>query len=254
MKPPRTAVQAFGGNAAETPQEALDLAVAAGGRLDVHGPAHPLAGGAVDALARMPSAAAAGRWQRPASETSRASGVITGAAPPSAHRCWKPSLETAPDPLFRSPWSTQAETKCSTCACKMRTEPKKIYLRDKRLNPASVEKGRNPTNVWQMPRLNGNSKERVGHPTQKPRAVIQRLVRALSYPSSTVLDFFTGNGATTRIAIEEGRNSISSDADPICKTYLNKQLSSLSKSDLLDNKPEYEIFEGLENLNRCLET
>ncbi len=41
MEPPRIAVQAFGGDAAEAPQEALDLAVAAGGRLDVHGPASP---------------------------------------------------------------------------------------------------------------------------------------------------------------------------------------------------------------------
>jgi site-specific DNA-methyltransferase (adenine-specific) len=43
---------------------------------------------------------------------------------------------------------------------------KRAYLKDKRLRPDSVEKGRNPTNVWQIPRLNGNSNERVGHPTR----------------------------------------------------------------------------------------
>src|SRR5262249_49285749 len=43
-----------------------------------------------------------------------------------------------------------------------------LYKRDKRLNPANLEKGINPTNVWRIPRLNGNAKERVGHPTQKP--------------------------------------------------------------------------------------
>ena len=42
MEPPRTAVETLGGDAAEASREALDLAVAAGGRLDVHGPAHPL--------------------------------------------------------------------------------------------------------------------------------------------------------------------------------------------------------------------
>ncbi len=66
---------------------------------------------------------------------------------------------------------------------------KGIYKKDKRLNPESIEKGRNPTNVWKISRLNGNSRERVGHPTQKPRQVIQRLVRSLSYPGSIVLDF-----------------------------------------------------------------
>src|SRR3712207_5510467 len=78
-------------------------------------------------------------------------------------------------------------------------ETKREYLKDRRLRADSVEKGRNPTNVWRLPRLNGNSKERVGHPTQKPRAVIRRLVRALSYPGSTVLDFFAGSGVTARV-------------------------------------------------------
>jgi site-specific DNA-methyltransferase (adenine-specific) len=104
---------------------------------------------------------------------------------------------------------------------------KAAYRKDKRLRPESVEKGRNPTNVWQMPRLNGNSKERVGHPTQKPREVIQRLVRALSYPGSVVLDFFAGSGVTTRVAIEEGRHSISCDAEPVVHDYLKKQLAMM---------------------------
>ena len=46
---------------------------------------------------------------------------------------------------------------------------KALYKMDKRLRHETIDKGRNPTNVWQMPRLNANSKERVGHPTQKPR-------------------------------------------------------------------------------------
>ena len=105
---------------------------------------------------------------------------------------------------------------------------KAAYRKDKRLRAESVEKGRNPTNVWQMPRLNGNSKERVGHPTQKPRDVIQRLVRALSYPGSVVLDFFAGSGVTTRVAIEEGRHSIACDAEPVVQDHLKKQLAMLS--------------------------
>lgn len=127
-------------------------------------------------------------------------------------------------------------------------ETKKAYMKDKRLNPESVEKGRNPTNVWRMPRLNGNSKERVGHPTQKPAVVIERLVRALSYPGSTVLDFFAGSGVTTRVAIQEGRNSISFDAASIFDEYLAKQLEMVAPSDLLKTVPEYEIMRGLENI------
>ena len=101
---------------------------------------------------------------------------------------------------------------------------KQAYLRDKRLRPESIEKGKNPTNVWRINRLNGNSKERVGHPTQKPIVLIQRIIRALSYPNSIVLDFFAGSGVTSRVAIEEGRSSISSDIDPSLHTYFDKHM------------------------------
>ena len=127
-------------------------------------------------------------------------------------------------------------------------ETKAAYMKDKRLNPESVEKGRNPTNVWRIGRLNGNSLERVGHPTQKPAAVIERLIRALSYPGSTVLDFFAGSGVTARVAIQEGRNSISSDADPVLRDYMEKQLEFLRSDGLLNNLRQYEVIEGIENL------
>jgi len=120
---------------------------------------------------------------------------------------------------------------------------KAAYRKDKRLRPESVEKGRNPTNVWQMPRLNGNSKERVGHPTQKPREVIQRLVRALSYPGSVVLDFFAGSGVTTRVAVEEGRHSIVCDADAIVHDYLKKQLAMLNAA--RRRVPDFEVSDSL---------
>lgn len=125
-------------------------------------------------------------------------------------------------------------------------ETKAAYMKDKRLKPESVEKGRNPTNVWRMSRLNGNSKERVGHPTQKPREVIQRIVRALSFPGSVVLDFFAGSGITARVAIEEGRHSISGDAEPILHEYLGKQLALMEENaGLLSQIPVYELLSTL---------
>jgi len=132
-------------------------------------------------------------------------------------------------------------------------ETKAAYMKDKRLNPESVEKGRNPTNVWRIGRLNGNSLERVGHPTQKPAAIIERLVRALSYPGSTVLDFFAGSGVTARVAIQEGRNSISSDADPVFREYFAKQLDFLGDDGLINRIRQYDIVEGVENLESSCE-
>jgi len=121
-------------------------------------------------------------------------------------------------------------------------ETKRAYLKDKRLRPESVEKGKNPTNVWEIGRLNGNSMERVGHPTQKPIALIQRLVRGLSYPGSVVLDFFAGSGVTTRVAIEEGRHSIASDADSALKNYLQQHIQAMDNDLLTQN---YSLIDGL---------
>lgn len=125
-------------------------------------------------------------------------------------------------------------------------ETKKAYMRDKRLRPESIEKGKNPTNVWQMPRLNGNSKERVGHPTQKPRIVIERLIKALSFPGSTVLDFFAGSGVTTRVAIDLKRHSIASDLSPTLFQYLEQQLADVADVAHSSQGYSYQIINDLD--------
>jgi site-specific DNA-methyltransferase (adenine-specific) len=121
---------------------------------------------------------------------------------------------------------------------KLDSKTLEVYKRDKRLVPENLDKGINPTNVWRIPRLNGNSKERVGHPTQKPGVLIERLVRALSFPGSTVLDFFAGSGVTTRVAIETGRHSIASDSDTMLSAYLARQLKQIG-----DDVPDHALIE-----------
>ena len=103
---------------------------------------------------------------------------------------------------------------------------KRLYRKDKRLRPESIEKGKNPTNVWQIPRLNANSKERVGHPTQKPIAIIERLIRSLSYEGAVVLDFFAGSAVTTRVAMQHGHHSISTDKEDQITAYFQKHLAT----------------------------
>ena len=120
-----------------------------------------------------------------------------------------------------------------------------LALKDKRLIPENVMKGKNPTNVWEMGRLNGNSLERVGHPTQKPLEVIRRLVDALSYPDSIVLDFFAGSGTTGRVCIEKKRNCILCDSDPESQTYFKRHLDNMHKEEKLFAQP-YTIDSSLE--------
>jgi modification methylase rsrI len=117
-------------------------------------------------------------------------------------------------------------------------ESKKAALKDKRLIPENIEKGKNPTNVWEIGRLNGNSIERVGHPTQKTIEIIRRFVQSLSYEGSIVLDFFAGSGTTGRVCIEENRHSIQVDADASLVNYFEKHREKIT---FTTSKP-YEII------------
>lgn len=113
-----------------------------------------------------------------------------------------------------------------------------------RLNPENTKKGKNPTNVWEIGRLNENSKERVGHPTQKPVEIIERIIKSLSAPGSVVLDFFAGSGTVGRVCIAEGRHCILCDSDETTLDYFGKHLTQMEK---LGQKPNYSIVENIED-------
>jgi site-specific DNA-methyltransferase (adenine-specific) len=74
-------------------------------------------------------------------------------------------------------------------------------------------------------------------------------MRALSYPGSVVLDFFAGSCVTARVAIEEGRHSISCDAEPVVHDYLTKQLSMMKAErgggDCATCSPDFEVMSSL---------
>lgn len=67
-------------------------------------------------------------------------------------------------------------------------------------------KGQND-NWWQTIVPTG-SKERLGYPTQKPRKLIDRIVKASSIKGNIVLDFFAGSGTLGESCLELGRNFI----------------------------------------------
>lgn len=123
-------------------------------------------------------------------------------------------------------------------------EDLKLALKDKRLNPENTLKGKNPTNVWQIGRLNGNSKERVGHPTQKPVEIIDRFVKSLSYPGSTVLDFFAGSGTIGRACLLEGRHCLMCDSSTDLITYFEKHIEQMQH---LGQKVDYTKIENIDD-------
>ena len=68
-----------------------------------------------------------------------------------------------------------------------------------------LEKGRNLNTVWKIPIINTSSKERVGYPTQKPLALLERIIKASSNPGDVVLDSFCGCATACIAAQLEGR-------------------------------------------------
>ncbi len=80
----------------------------------------------------------------------------------------------------------------------------RVYLEDE-------NRGVKLNDVWQMTHLGSTSKERMGYPTQKPLALLERIIKASSNEGDTVLDPFCGCGTTVHAAESLGRKWIGID-------------------------------------------
>lgn len=67
------------------------------------------------------------------------------------------------------------------------------------------------TDVWDIPFLSTVSLERTGWPTQKPLALLDRIIRATTNPNDLVADFFCGSGTTLAAAKSLGRRWLGCD-------------------------------------------
>ncbi len=86
--------------------------------------------------------------------------------------------------------------------------PQKYYR--KRNNMA----GANPGDVWQFSHVHYCAAERLPHPTQKPEALLERIIKASSNPGDVILDPFLGSGTTARVASVLGRQPIGIEINP----------------------------------------
>ncbi len=74
-----------------------------------------------------------------------------------------------------------------------------------------VKTDRTIDNVWRIPALQPAARERIGYPTQKPVALLERIIAASSNPGDVVLDPFCGCGTTLHAAQNLGRRWIGVD-------------------------------------------
>lgn len=86
--------------------------------------------------------------------------------------------------------------------------------KDKDARRAHLEKGKFATNILRVPSLKGNSKEKCGHPSQKPLALIEKLLLCATDAGDVVLDPFLGSGTTAAAAQQHQRQWIGIERDP----------------------------------------
>ncbi len=76
------------------------------------------------------------------------------------------------------------------------------------------ERGEPVTDWWtDVPTVTGWSPENVGYPTQKPLALLRRVIMASSHPGDIVLDPFCGSGTTCIAAEQLGRRWVGIDIE-----------------------------------------
>jgi len=87
-----------------------------------------------------------------------------------------------------------------------------------------LDRGKVPEDWWYFPVVARLHRERTGYPTQKPEALLERVIAASSPSGGLVGDFFCGSGTTLACAERMGRNWIGCDAHPLALHIVCRRL------------------------------
>ena len=97
--------------------------------------------------------------------------------------------------------------------------------------------------VWDdipIVRQNETYQEFVGYPTQKPEALLERIIKASSNPGDLVFDCFMGSGTTQVVAMKLGRRFIGADINLGAVEITTKRLTNLA-GEIQGNTTQREI-------------
>jgi DNA modification methylase len=102
------------------------------------------------------------------------------------------------------------------------------------------------TTIWNdIPDVNSQAFERLGYPTQKPEALVERIIKASSNEGDLVADFFCGSGTTAAVAEKLGRKWIATDLGKFGIHTTRKRLIQVQRELKASGKP----FRAVEVLN-----
>ncbi|MCX8519199.1 MAG: site-specific DNA-methyltransferase, partial [Methylophilaceae bacterium] len=92
--------------------------------------------------------------------------------------------------------------------------------------------------------VSSQANELLGYPTQKPEALLERIIKASSNEGDLVADFFCGSGTTAAVAEKLGRKWIASDLGKFAIHTTRKRLIGVQRQRKASNQP-YRAFEIL---------
>jgi DNA modification methylase len=104
-------------------------------------------------------------------------------------------------------------------------DPYKVYLSE----------GRRLGDVWEIPIINASARERLGYPTQKPEALLQRIIEASSSRGDVVLDPFCGCGTAVAVAHKMKREWIGIDISPTAVGIIQDRLQIIGANVRIEN-------------------
>ncbi|MGI9296996.1 MAG: DNA methyltransferase [Gammaproteobacteria bacterium] len=122
--------------------------------------------------------------------------------------------------------------------------------------------GKTPDDVVVIPALNTMDSERTGYATQKPRVLLDFLLKAFCPPGGIVLDPFCGCGTTIDAAVHSGRQFVGVDVNPDVKEFIKKrrdgdlllqQIDTIEWGKLFEDAREFDMQASEADENRAAE-
>jgi site-specific DNA-methyltransferase (adenine-specific) len=131
-------------------------------------------------------------------------------------------------PRFNVPYEPLAPSTLATWGTqKQRAQVDETGRRKRSTRTEEATPGVPMGDVWEIGVIAPVSRERTGYPSQKPEALLERIVSALTNPGETVLDPYSGSGTTLAVAKKLGRSFIGMDMSHEARKTTEKRLSAL---------------------------
>ena len=85
--------------------------------------------------------------------------------------------------------------------------------------------------------IQGKDNERIGYPTQKPEALLERIIKASSDEGDVVADFFIGGGTTAAVAQRLGRRFVACDQSRVAVAVTAERLKQAAVTRAMETEP-----------------